>query len=389
LIRLFKSSTVYPEYLDRFYALRPGLESQPYEAQLAEIMSDRFGWSDFWKQHLESTGRFAAAETIFNYKPLQKAWARDAGARYSESNWMVDILQAQMEAFKPDVWFVHGYEISPELRLRMRNRMPWIRWVIGWDGIVKNDADFYAGCDHVLVCHPDSAAYYPRHGMRAHHFRLGFETSLLDKAAAALPLHQVTFVGGVSLSDGGHNRRLEVLDQVSRKLEVSYWLSGNVGFGGLASACVSQLRHGRPGFALGLLSKLPAATRLGRLSRGAVFGLEMYRVLAASRIVLNVHIDSAREKAANMRLFEATGAGSCLVTDWKENLGELFDVEREIVTFRSPGECVDKIRFLLQHEKERAAIARAGQIRTLRDHSLGSSINAFADELTQLLDARC
>jgi spore maturation protein CgeB len=70
-----------------------------------------------------------------------------------------------------------------------------------------------------------------------------------------------------------------------------------------------------------------------------------------------------------MRLFEATGVGTCLLTDWTENLGELFEPEREVATFRDAKECVERIRWLLAHPEEREAIARAGQARTLRDHT--------------------
>lgn len=70
-----------------------------------------------------------------------------------------------------------------------------------------------------------------------------------------------------------------------------------------------------------------------------------------------------------MRLFEATGIGTCLVTDWKENLIELFAPEKEVVTYRSAGECVEKVKWLLANPQERQAIARAGQQRTLADHN--------------------
>jgi spore maturation protein CgeB len=384
VIRFLKSSTVYPEYLERLYAEHSGLALEPYKKQWQIIMSGRFGWSDFWKTHLEATGDFIAEEIIFNFAPLQKAWARDAGVKYSESDWMCQILQAQMEAFRPDVWFVHGYEITPEIRLRLRDRVPSIRWVIGWDGIVKNDAAFYAGSDQMLVCHPDSLDFYRQKGFRAYHFRLGIEKSVVENLTTPLPKHQVTFVGGVSLSQTGHNQRLTVLDRVSRELPVSFWLSGNVGLNGAIRAFIAQVRMRKFSYAMTTLSMLPAAIRLGRLSRGSVFGLDMYRILAASRIVLNVHIDSAQDKAANMRLFEATGAGACLVTDWKDNLAELFDVDRELVSFRNTDECIAKVAYLLRHEHERSAIATAGKARTLRDHTLGQSISQYARELTNV-----
>jgi spore maturation protein CgeB len=70
-----------------------------------------------------------------------------------------------------------------------------------------------------------------------------------------------------------------------------------------------------------------------------------------------------------MRLFEATGVGACLLTDWKENLARLFEPDKEVLTYNSAAECVEKVKYILEHEAERRAIAAAGQRRTLREHN--------------------
>ncbi len=70
-----------------------------------------------------------------------------------------------------------------------------------------------------------------------------------------------------------------------------------------------------------------------------------------------------------MRLYEATGVGTCLLTDWKANLPNLFTLDVEVVAYRSAEECIEKVRYLLDHEDVRQAIAAAGQRRTLRDHT--------------------
>ncbi len=80
-----------------------------------------------------------------------------------------------------------------------------------------------------------------------------------------------------------------------------------------------------------------------------------------------------------MRLYEATGVGTCLLTDWKENLSELFDPGREVVTYKNTDEAIEKVRYLLDHESERTAIAAAGQRRTLRDHTANQRAGAFAE----------
>ncbi|MFO0210108.1 MAG: glycosyltransferase, partial [Pseudanabaena sp.] len=72
---------------------------------------------------------------------------------------------------------------------------------------------------------------------------------------------------------------------------------------------------------------------------------------------------------SNMRLFETTGVGSCLITDWKQNINDLFEPDREVVTYRSSSECIEKVKWLLSNPLEAEKIAKAGQHRTLKDHT--------------------
>jgi spore maturation protein CgeB len=71
-----------------------------------------------------------------------------------------------------------------------------------------------------------------------------------------------------------------------------------------------------------------------------------------------------------MRLFEATGVGSCLLTDNKANMSDLFDINKEVVVYNSPGDCVARVKWLLENEEERKKIAIAGQKRTLESHTV-------------------
>ena len=71
-----------------------------------------------------------------------------------------------------------------------------------------------------------------------------------------------------------------------------------------------------------------------------------------------------------MRLFEATGVGTCLLTDPGNNMADIFEEDREVVTYSSTDECVEKVEYLLGHEDVRREIAAAGQARTLKDHSV-------------------
>jgi hypothetical protein len=119
----------------------------------------------------------------------------------------------------------------------------------------------------------------------------------------------------------------------------------------------------------------------------AAFGRAMYQTIADSCVSLNVHADSSPEYASNMRLFEITGMGSCLLTDWKANFSDLFVPDTEAITYRSAEECLDKLSWLLAHPETARAVARAGQQRCLRQHTFEHRAAEF-DALARTLLAQ-
>jgi spore maturation protein CgeB len=116
-----------------------------------------------------------------------------------------------------------------------------------------------------------------------------------------------------------------------------------------------------------------------------LYGLEMYKLFNHSKIVLNFHIGVAGKYAGNMRMFEVTGAGSCLLTDNKSNLKELYEIGKEIVAYDNVQDCVSKVKWLLENEAERKEIALAGQRRTLRDHTVEKRCELIIDLIEQNL----
>lgn len=104
--------------------------------------------------------------------------------------------------------------------------------------------------------------------------------------------------------------------------------------------------------------------------KSPVYGIDMFNLFLRSKIVLNFHVGAAGDYAGNMRMFEVTGVGSCLLTDNKKNMKDLFDLEREVVAYENAEDCISKVKWLLDHEDERKSIALAGQQRTLRSHTV-------------------
>ena len=53
--------------------------------------------------------------------------------------------------------------------------------------------------------------------------------------------------------------------------------------------------------------------------------------------------------------------------------------------YHSEEECVDLIKYYLEHEDERMEIAKAGQARTLRDHTYACRMHDLVDIISRAL----
>lgn len=100
---------------------------------------------------------------------------------------------------------------------------------------------------------------------------------------------------------------------------------------------------------------------------------EMPQVFASSEINLNPTLRII-QTGIPLRAFDIMGAGGFLLSNYQEELAELFENEKEMVMYDSMEDAISKINFYLQHEQLRMDIAKKGKEKTLREHSLQSRI---------------
>ena len=109
---------------------------------------------------------------------------------------------------------------------------------------------------------------------------------------------------------------------------------------------------------------------------GVVDAEEIPRIMRSSKFCLNLAdsglvMDGAvptRSRQIKARVFEAPGAGSVLLTEPAEQLGDFFQADREMVLFEDAEELGAKIKHLLSNPDRRDAIAWAGYERTRQEH---------------------
>lgn len=98
-------------------------------------------------------------------------------------------------------------------------------------------------------------------------------------------------------------------------------------------------------------------------------GVEMVKLHNIAGICLNIHYKSEAH-GANMRTFEIAGCGGFQVVDYRQDMEDCFEDGKEIIIFKETDDLRRKIDYYLRHEAERATIAKAGQVRAYRDHTL-------------------
>jgi len=81
------------------------------------------------------------------------------------------------------------------------------------------------------------------------------------------------------------------------------------------------------------------------------------------------------------RNFEIPGCGGFLLTSDADNLGDYYEDGKEIVIYKDINDMIDKIKYYLEHNKEREAIAKAGYERTLQEHTYEKRFNNIFTEL--------
>jgi hypothetical protein len=408
-MKIVTVSNAYDQFLNWLYATAPGLSEWSFDEQRDAYYTTLFGHSDFYVNALRELGN-EVEDFVYNNVRAQRAWREVSltktivvGARRSSGglptakpSWIPDVwltnyvfrlqelrailaqtplryakpllrpllrridqqgaflfevFRDQVKAEEPDVLYVQGMHLFDDEKLR--ELRPLVGKLVGEHAATELRPSIdYRIYDLVVSSFPPTIKWLRGRGVRAELNKLAFDKrlpTLVPEVRRDVPL---SFIGSIF---NVHRSRLHLLQAVAAKID-ELKVYGNVTIG------------------------VPKESPLSGAVLPAVWGREMYQVLRRSVATLNHHGDIA-PYANNMRLYEATGMGALLITDYKDNLHEMFEPEKEVVTYRSAEECIDKSRFYLNERNSAArnAIMSAGQRRTLTDHTYESRMRRLVE----------
>ncbi|EMG38437.1 hypothetical protein PCS_00735 [Desulfocurvibacter africanus PCS] len=337
--------TFYPAYSEALYARHPALAHLPYEKQLNVILRDGFGALHYFGLPMRDLG-WDSRIVLANVPQLQAAWmAQNNPARLAAGASIIDVLRLQIESFAPDVLFISDSVAFQSQFVRSLAIRP--RIVSGWRAAnIPPDTDwqeFDLILSHLSGCRKKAL----EHGAReAEFFYPGFPGFVHDAVKDQTADLDLIFCGQWTPEHAARNRMLfrAAMQARSNGWKLEYHLHVN-GSGKMSSALESVMHS-------------------------AKWGLDMFRTLRRGRISFNAEIDLAGGEAGNMRLFETTGVGAFLMTQHHANISRFFEPDREIVTFGSEEEFLEKATYYIEHDAEREAIAERGMRRCQTEHSL-------------------
>ena len=391
----------------------PEFENSSYDELLKLFFKSSIMYSDGFSRSFRELGQ-DAYEIIADFEIVQKQWARENGIDNDNERWMTDILMAQIEKIKPDIVYLQGTEWSlpgrffpqrskDNLIKILKEKFSFIRKFIVFSGY-PSGAERIKGADIFFSSPPSIVNDYRKQGLDPillYHF---FDDGIISKLNGIPGKYGFTFVGSTRAPESRYWALRQLMDETkmqawiheypfkntpqSLKQKIRFALKrgfavfSNRQINGFASSKIiprkfknifQEISMKRMAFK-GVKKNKGTVIHLSELYPdrcfGPVVGMDMYNLLHQSRITFNKHTDQAWGCVGNMRMFEATGAGTCLVTDNGYNMNDLFEPDKEVVTYSSIDEAVEKVTYLLDHPHEAEKIAKAGQARTLRDHTI-------------------
>ena len=232
---------------------------------------------------------------------------------------------------KPDLLFFHAHDISHELLVWAKSRMPVVMYYD--DGIKSASPRHFEEvlqqgqlADVMYLTIRGEVPEYRALGINAKFITGGCDPAEHRMVDSTEPLYQsdVAFIGKPNTPE-----RTDCMRQLSKKFDLKLWGKGwdKVGLDAIAAD---------------------------------VYTSEYRKICAGAKIILGWNIDPTVDLFLSNRTWYTLGCGGFLLTAYAPKMEELFERGKHLDWFETVEECCDKIKYYLQHDEERQLIARNG-----------------------------
>ncbi len=360
-MRFLQIHQFYDLYLQDCYGRCPELQSRSFDEQNEALVYDGFSAGNSIAPYLKRFG-IEPISIVGNALPAQAQWISQRGVTEVQADsWIHFICKRQVDEIKPDVLYLPHCVNFDDQFLSSLDWKP--RFVIGWRSASIPDHCRFSGYDLMVGTHSGILAQAQEQGAKeVRHYRPAFPNFMAERLEDIQPDVDVVFSGQWTAE---HIQRNEFIRTVA-----AYHAAHPDEFS-------LALYIANP-------TNVPLPPEIAAVNKGARWGYEMYRALRSGRLNINAMIDLGGG-CANLRTFEVTGVGSMLLTENRYDIGDYFEPGSEVETFDNAEELIEKIRHYSAHPETASRIARVGQERCLRDHSLDTCAEEFVKIVQEFL----
>ena len=393
------------------------------------------GWADCMERE-----DFEVFETCCDDLLLQETWALENhfGHLITEKDSLFKIVEAQIKWFQPKILLLYAgasFIFSREMRDRLRKSAPQkdMTIVVFWGDQIPPKStytDFFGDIDFAFCSSKIYQENFARAGIDAVTIGNAFDPSIeinaskekshnfifCGTAGFCIPEHwnrykflrkllEISCLEVYTLERNSYPRQHRTPRQVFRELILSVaiklpsklilflsWIPRlrrlmnlalqikRTGLSIVDMQPLGILKGEHPGLGIFRSEKPLGVLFPDRVRPPKTLASDYFSLIAESKLVLNIHREEDAD-IGNIRCFEVTGMGSCLVTNHREGLSDFFDVDNDIVTFETAEECAEKIKYLLSHPDEVKRISENGRRATLERHTVAERCKKIAEIL--------
>ena len=301
---------------------------------------------------------------IPNLNILQEKWCTENKVGF-DSDWMFSIPIEQIKKEKPDILFISSnFEYYDSF---LKEVKPYVGKVCAWISCPFDKGLNLSNIDHIFTLFKPHYNFFKSKNISTTLTHAAFDDLILN----SLPKKKeygLTFIGGIG---SFHKQREKYLKALIKNTNIKIW-----GYGYKSKNPIKNI-----------LKQIKSGFIYNKVYQGEAWGKDMLKILALSKITFNAHGDIAIGHAVNMRMFEATGVGTLLLTEYAEGIEEFFEPGKEIICYQNINEAIEKINYFLEHDEEREKIAKAGQTKTLNNYTYSILSKSYLSIFEKLLKA--
>tara|TARA_B100001564_G_C20651445_1_gene677038 strand:+ start:493 stop:1617 length:1125 start_codon:yes stop_codon:yes gene_type:complete len=333
------------------------LDNLKYNELLKEFFQYKYSWSNTIKNSFKT---YDVEIVVGNSYQLQSLWFKEFFSKKKNKFDKNLILKEQINFFKPGVVLFQNIKTFVEMHEFIKQKN--IKSIV-YDGVGHNLEFVAKNANIIFSCLNSSINYYQQFTNKCLYLPHGFDETINFETKSR---DNLIFIGQVSNKD--HFNRAIFLDSINNKFKIKLWLGKKPGFLRLLKNIIYNIFLKKNLFLC--IKYLFSLNRLYKNNLGNLYGIDMYKELNKSLITINYHIDKVGDEAANMRIFESTGSGICLLTENKKNLKNFFDIDKEVVVFNNTDEAISKIDFFLKNKNSALKIGMKAKEKTLIAHKI-------------------